>query len=119
MMARALPRRQPREVDTVSATDITTLEDHPEVAGVTYFPPFCPWARMSGPSALVRAPLVYKMEGTRRNEDRHTWIHTGQLRLSALKLSQQYNTQWSRVLRSGGPNHSKSLCSYVFIPQIL
>jgi hypothetical protein len=30
------------------------------------------------------------------------------LRLSALKLSQQSNTQWSRVLRSGGPNHSKS-----------
>jgi hypothetical protein len=30
------------------------------------------------------------------------------LRLSALKLPQQSNTQWSRVLRSGGPNHSKS-----------
>jgi hypothetical protein len=25
-----------------------------------------------------------------------------------LKLPQQSNTQWSRVLRSGGPNHSKS-----------
>jgi hypothetical protein len=24
-----------------------------------------------------------------------------------LKLPQQSNTQWSRVLRSGGPNHSK------------
>jgi hypothetical protein len=30
-----------------------------------------------------------------------------QLRLSALELRQQSNTQWSRVLRSGGPNHSK------------
>jgi hypothetical protein len=30
-----------------------------------------------------------------------------QHRLSALKLPQQSNTQWSRVLRSGGPNHSK------------
>ena len=29
------------------------------------------------------------------------------LRLSILKLPQQSNTQWSRVLRSGGPNHSK------------
>jgi hypothetical protein len=29
------------------------------------------------------------------------------LRLSALKLSQQSNTQWSRVLRFGDPNHSK------------
>jgi hypothetical protein len=28
----------------------------------------------------------------------------------------QYNTQWSRVLRSGGPNHSKLLCVLVFIP---
>jgi hypothetical protein len=30
------------------------------------------------------------------------------LRISALKLPQQSNTQWSRVLRSGGLNHSKS-----------
>jgi hypothetical protein len=30
-----------------------------------------------------------------------------QLRLSTLKLPQQSNTQWSRVLRSGDPNHSK------------
>jgi hypothetical protein len=28
----------------------------------------------------------------------------------------QYNTQWSRVLRSGGPNHSKLLRVLVFIP---
>jgi hypothetical protein len=30
--------------------------------------------------------------------------------------SQEYITQWSRVLRSGGPNHSKSLCVLVFFP---
>jgi hypothetical protein len=30
------------------------------------------------------------------------------LRLSALKPPQQSNTHWSRVLHSGGPNHSKS-----------
>jgi hypothetical protein len=30
-----------------------------------------------------------------------------------LKLSQQSNTQWSRVLRSGGPSHSKSSCVHV------
>jgi hypothetical protein len=28
----------------------------------------------------------------------------------------QYITQWSRVLRSGGPNHSKPLCVLVFSP---
>jgi hypothetical protein len=27
----------------------------------------------------------------------------------------QYNTQWSRVLRFGGLNHSKPLCVLVFI----
>jgi hypothetical protein len=33
----------------------------------------------------------------------------------------QYTSQWSRVLRSGGPNHSKSLCVLefsLFIPTI-
>jgi hypothetical protein len=30
----------------------------------------------------------------------------------------KYNTQWSRVLRSGGPNHSKPLRVLVFIPSI-
>jgi hypothetical protein len=31
-----------------------------------------------------------------------------ELRLSTLKLPQQFIIQWSRVLRSGDPNHSKS-----------
>jgi hypothetical protein len=43
----------------------------------------------------------------------------GRLRLThvlILSSSQaQYNTQWSRVLRSGGLNHSKPLCALVFI----
>jgi hypothetical protein len=42
-----------------------------------------------------------------------------QTHLDAHKLIQalkQYITQWSRVLRSGGPNHSKSLCVLVFFP---
>jgi hypothetical protein len=30
------------------------------------------------------------------------------------KLPQQFNTQWSRVLRSGGPDHSKSSRVHVF-----
>jgi hypothetical protein len=33
---------------------------------------------------------------------------TVRVRLSTLKLPQQSIIQWSRVLRSGGPNHSKS-----------
>jgi hypothetical protein len=30
----------------------------------------------------------------------------------------QYISQWSRVLRSGGLNHSKSLCALEFFPFI-
>jgi hypothetical protein len=56
---------------------------------------------MSGLSTLVHAPLSYKRGGMRR-------YRGDKLRLSILKLPQQSNTQWSRVLRSGGPNNSKS-----------
>jgi hypothetical protein len=42
-----------------------------------------------------------------RYKGRLFWTKLRQ-RLSTLKLPQQSNTQWSRVLRSGGPNHSKS-----------
>jgi hypothetical protein len=55
---------------------------------------------MSGLSTLVHAPLSYKRGGMQRYKGT-------QLRLSILKLPQQSNIQWSRVLRSSGPNHSK------------
>jgi hypothetical protein len=49
---------------------------------------------------------------------------TGSLRLIQTQVIQdttqaheQYNTQWSRILRSGGPNHSKLLRVLVFIPK--
>jgi hypothetical protein len=39
------------------------------------------------------------------------------LRLAKLiQAHKQYISQWSRVLRSGGPNHSKSLCVLEFSP---
>jgi hypothetical protein len=66
MTTHALPRKQPREANATSTTDITTLGEGPDVAGVSYFPPFCPWARMSGLSTLVRAPLSYKRGGMQR-----------------------------------------------------
>jgi hypothetical protein len=52
-----------------------------------------------GSVSLYVPPLSYKREGTQR--------YTVRLRLSALKRQQQSKTQWSRVLRSGGLNHSK------------
>jgi hypothetical protein len=66
MTTHTLPRKQPREANAISTTYITTLGEGPDVAGVSYFPPFCPWARMSGLSTLVRAPLSYKRGGMRR-----------------------------------------------------
>jgi hypothetical protein len=57
MTTRALSRKQPREANAISTIDITTLGEGLDVAGVSYFPPFCPWARMSGFSTLVRAPI--------------------------------------------------------------
>jgi hypothetical protein len=56
-------------------------------------------------------PLSYKRGGMQRYKGD---TPTDRLRLLALKLPQQSNTQWSRVLRSGGPNHSKSSRVLVF-----
>jgi hypothetical protein len=92
----------------------------PRRYNISYFPPFCPWAHMSGLSILVRAPLSYKREGTRCYKAETLTLTQTQLRLSDSQVNTssqaQYSTQWSRVLRSGGPNHSKPLCVLVFIP---
>jgi hypothetical protein len=59
---------------------------------------------MSGLSTLVHAPFSYKRGGMQRYNTSSIF----RLRLSILKLPQQSNTHWSRVLCSDGPNHSKS-----------
>jgi hypothetical protein len=61
---------------------------------------------MSGLSTLVRAPLSYKRGGMRHT---HTQVRLRPSSGSQVHTSSQaqYITQWSRVLRSGGPNHSK------------
>jgi hypothetical protein len=61
-----VPRKQRRHINIVCTTDVMALGDGPGVAGISYFLPFCPWVHMSGLSILVRAPLSYKREGTRR-----------------------------------------------------
>jgi hypothetical protein len=55
---------------------------------------------MSGLSAFVHAPLSYKRGGMRRYKEDPI-------------LDSQYITQWSRVFRPSGPNHSKPLCALV------
>jgi hypothetical protein len=78
------------------------------------FPSFCSWAHMSGLSILVHAPLSYKRKGTRRYkaDPTQTLRLTSSYKLSSSQI--QYKTQWSRVLRSGGLNHSKLSCPRVF-----
>jgi hypothetical protein len=73
-----------------------------------------PWAHMSGLSTSVHAPFGYRRGGMRRYK---RGSHTPNLRqtlTSSYKLPKQYITQWSRVLRSGGLNHSKPLRVLVF-----
>jgi hypothetical protein len=127
IMTRALPRKQPRHINTVWTTDIMALGDRPGDTGISYFLPFCPWAHMSGLNILVCAPLSYKREDTRRykahslrpnsssqlhlDSDSHSLIHSSS--------QTQYNRQWSRVLRYGGLYHSKPLCVLVFVPNPL
>jgi hypothetical protein len=65
----------------------------------------CPWARMSGLSTFVHAPFSYKREACSATKGIQSQAHSDTHKfIQALK---QYITQWSRVLRSGGPNHSK------------
>jgi hypothetical protein len=74
---------------------------------------FAPGPTCRGSVSLYVPPLIYKREGTLRYK-------AGSLRLSDSQVhtssQAQYNTQWSRVLRSGSLNHSKPLCVLVFFP---
>jgi hypothetical protein len=77
---------------------------------------------MSGLGTLVRAPLAIKGEACTVTTQRltHTDLDSDSLKLSHSQVhtssQAQYITQWSRVLRSDGPNHSKPLCVLVFFP---
>ena len=57
IMTHALPREQPRHINTICTTDTMALGDRPGVTGTSYFLPFCLWAHMLGLSILVRALL--------------------------------------------------------------
>jgi hypothetical protein len=60
---------------------------------------------MSGLSTLVHAPFSYKRGGMQRYKRRLFWDQAWTLNSQA---STTIQPQWSRVLRSGGPNHAKS-----------
>jgi hypothetical protein len=90
----------------VSATDISGSKRY-----ILYVPrPTC-W----GPVPLCMPPFSYKRGGMRGYT--HAILgHT--LDSQAHTSSQAILSQWSRVLRSGGLNHSKSLCVLEFFPFI-
>jgi hypothetical protein len=64
-------------------------------------------------------PLSYKRGGMQHYKGTDTRTHLDRLRPNSdsqvhTSSQAQYITQWSRVLRSGGPNHSKLLCVLAF-----
>jgi hypothetical protein len=121
IITRALPRKQPQHINTAWTTDIMAPGDCSGVlalvTSIMYSLCFAPGPTCRGSASLYVPPLSYKREGTRRykGDPTRTLRLTSSYKLSSSQI--QYNTQqWSRVLRSGGPNHSKPLCVLVFIP---
>jgi hypothetical protein len=113
----ALPGKLPLHANTTQIADVRVQEDCSKQLQVLH--PLYSWAHMSGLSTLVRPPLSYKRGGMQRYKGTDGRIDSYQAHLDlaqAHKFKQaQYITQWSRVLRSGGPNHSKLLCVLEFI----
>jgi hypothetical protein len=107
-----------RHINTIGATEMMVLGDLLGDTSIGYFCMyslcFAPGPTYRGPAPLYVPPLSYKREGTRRYKgdtlrpNSGSQVHT--------RSQAQYITQWSRVLRSGGPNHSKSLCVLMFSP---
>ena len=78
-----------------------------------YYIRYVPGPACRGSVSLYLPPLSYKREGTRRYKEDLDTLRRSQVLTSS---QAQYITQWSRVLRSGGPNHSKSLCVSCVLP---
>jgi hypothetical protein len=70
IMARALPREQPQDINTIWTTDIMALGDLLDDIGIGYFYMyslrFTPGPACRGLAPLYVPPLSYKGEGTRR-----------------------------------------------------
>jgi hypothetical protein len=121
IITRALPRKQPQHINNAWTTDIMAPEDCSGVlalvTSIMYSLYFALGPTCRGSASLCVPPLSYKREGTRRykGDSTRTLRLTSSYKLSSSQI--QYNTQqWSRVLRSGGQNHSKPLRVLVFIP---
>jgi hypothetical protein len=118
IITHALPRKRPQHINSAWTTDIMAPGDCSGVlalvTSIMYSLCFAPGPTCWGSASLYVPPLSYKREGTRRYKTDPTQT----LKLSSsLKLNATHR-QWSRVLRSGGLNHSKSSCSLVFIDHL-
>jgi hypothetical protein len=82
--------------------------------GSKYYTRFVPGPTCRGSVSLYVPPWTIK--GRAHYVTTHTQILRPKSSGTHLDSLKQYNTQWSRVLRSGGPNHSKLLRVLVFIP---
>jgi hypothetical protein len=123
IITRMSPVKLPLHADTTQAADIRAQE----IALVTsigcskYYICYVPGPACRGSAPLYVPPSAIK--GEARNvttqadsgSQKLTWTHLDPAQAHKF-IQSQYITQWSRVLRSGGPNHSKSLCVLMFSP---
>jgi hypothetical protein len=78
-----------------------------------YYIGYVPRPACRGSTTLYVPPLSYKRGGMQCYKADTLRLSDSQVHTSS---QAQYITQWSSVLRSGGPNHYKSLCVLVFFP---
>jgi hypothetical protein len=82
-----------------------------DIRGSKHYILYVPGPTCRGPVPLCMPPSAIKGEAS-------DITHTISGHTIDSQAHKQYISQWSRVLRSGGPNHSKSLCVLEFFPFI-
>jgi hypothetical protein len=108
----SLLREAPLHAEAIQILGVRAQEDR---SSSKYYIRYVPGPTCRGSALLYMSPFGYKRGGMRRCNTSTIF----RFRPKSSKTTQafkQYNTQWSRVLRSGGPNHSKLLRVLVFIP---
>jgi hypothetical protein len=112
----ALPGKLPLHANTTQIADVRVQEDCSSNSKYYIYYIHEPTCRGSAP--LYAPPLSYKRGGMQRCKwETHKQTQAHLDLAQTLKFIQaQYITQWSRVLRSGGLNHSKLLCVLTFFP---
>jgi hypothetical protein len=115
IISRTLPGKLPLHDNAAQIADIRAQGDYTGRLSIScsgYSIHYVPDPTCRGLALLYMPPLNYKREGTQRYNTHSLILSDSQVHTSS---QAQYNTQWSRVLRSGGPNHSKPLRVLMFI----